>query len=128
MTADLIRKLEEASEGSRELDAQILQYIDPKNEKKDWFADGKTGEPTPLPGSPYYTTSIDAAFTLVPEGYTGSVTFGQSTSSSNIQFHESAELWNGEHGESCQEIYSKAATPALALCIAALKTREEPHG
>ena len=56
---DLIERLEAATEGSRELDAEIDERI--------WRAKWGRGKPKDI-SVLYYTTSIDAALTLVPEG------------------------------------------------------------
>lgn len=67
---------------------------------------------------PHYTASIDAALTLVPEGY-GSVSL-----SINERDQSSARFAH-------PYVFGNAATPAIAICIAALKTRlakaEEAH-
>lgn len=52
--SDLLGKLEEASEGSSELDAEIAMA-------------GGWVPPTNWSPPPYYTTSLDAALTLVPD-------------------------------------------------------------
>lgn len=53
---DLIAKLEAAAEGSRELDAEIVGKL--------WADMGVFARST----LPLYTTSLDAAVALVPEG------------------------------------------------------------
>ena len=122
----LIEKLEAATEGSRELDAEIWHAANPtKYErvagqqsglyprgfnpemKAQWLARRMADK------APHYTTSLDAALTLKPEGHrirlwehhTGS--FG-------------CDLFKGDGG-----FLWKAHAPslALALCIAALKAR-----
>jgi len=69
---------------------------------------------------PRYTDSIDAAMTLVPEGW-------------GRMFNQSE---NGLHCNVCLArsyptnavVYSEAATPAIALCIAALRARSADNG
>ena len=62
---------------------------------------------------PAYTASIDAAMTMVPEGWT--VTMGWTP-----------EMVSWAHLESTHEIWpGNASTPALALCIASLRARSQ---
>lgn len=62
--------------------------------------------------SPHYTASIDAALTLVPKGWCWGL------------FDEpNAWLWPTPQRDLLAGIQSKGATPAIALCIAALKAR-----
>lgn len=114
---DLIAKLEAASEGSRELDGQIAlvlglapagaqlhRSLDPA---RGWWVPGKG----PFSGDfwlpPHYTTSINAALTLVPDGQAYAVlVYASAAIGEPPQF--------GDH---------EAPPPALALCIAALKAR-----
>ncbi len=94
----LIDELEQAKEGSRELDRKVYWRLD-----------------LPRIGNmeatiPRYTTSLDAALTLVPE-----------------------DIWwqlRHEHGVYSVEVGRTIGTqqksyPALALCIAALKVRDQ---
>ncbi|MDH3376209.1 MAG: hypothetical protein OEQ39_04475 [Gammaproteobacteria bacterium] len=101
---DLIERLEAAESGSRELDANIALSM------------GGSVKLVPGPNGaqwPHYTTSIDAALTLVPEGWRWQVSGFEAS------------------GEACVdslaldlERYGAAATPALALVIAALRAME----
>lgn len=69
---------------------------------------------------PRYSASIDAAMTLVPEGW-------------GRMFNQSE---NGLHCNVCLArsyptnavVYSEAATPAIALCIASLRARSADNG
>jgi len=64
---------------------------------------------------PRYTASLDAALSLVPEGWG----FGVRTTDDR-QHTARASCWTeGNRGEYCYA----AATPALALCCAALRAR-----
>lgn len=128
----LIAKLEQASEGSRELDAAIWEtqgYV--RKKSKTWhipttpekiYVDtwrtpsGKEIAPfyedegvTPDDIPPHFTTSLDAALTLVPEGWAW-----------RIQNNGLTALCapDNDLGD-----YSKGATPALSCCIASLKAR-----
>ena len=125
--SDLIAKLEAATEGSRELDAAIDVSIRPRVD----IEDGESLE------FPLYTTSIDAALTLVPKNGRLS-TLGQwddngSPSgwfccilrwSREIGGWQELEFSIGIPERDATEVPPLAATPALALCIAALKARE----
>jgi hypothetical protein len=125
----LIERLEAAEAGSQLLDAEIAILVD---------AQGEPWEPsarTIINGSPHntvadlakywprlqrYTTSLDAAMTLVPAG----------ADSAGECFR--LEHWNS-NGVHAPHIRAsawvagaprvQAATPALALCIAALRAR-----
>lgn len=103
---DLIARLEAAPEGSRELDQDIFFAV----HDQDREAYRAVGPPGVLP----YTTSLDAALTLVPEGCQWGL-----------------EVW-GENGGNAAWVMPPhghpsryAATPALAICIAALKAGGE---
>ena len=104
---ELIERLEKATGPDRELDEAVERAI---------FDEGKEWRSAHLP---YFTASLDAALTLVPEGYRWLV----------------GNAWKDKHG-SCPAMATvalagdygtrptSAATPAIALCIAALKARE----
>jgi hypothetical protein len=62
---------------------------------------------------PPYTASIDAALTLVPATCGWGVPFGP------FAQHDGAQWWQAEVGAA----EAMAATPAIALCIAALRAR-----
>ena len=100
---ELIRDLEVATEGSRELDGRVLQAVYPKAERRhaSWYIDDIRIELEP------FTTSLDAALTLVPEKCHWNVT--------------------GRNGARVGKVCASGATPALALCIAALKAQKEAH-
>lgn len=123
---DLIEKLEQATGPDRALDAAITVVLDIREE---WLrsddrplvasADDK-GCPTARLGhvsagkfgpgfeAPRYTASIDAALTLVPEGSTWDLTFDDYLIACVGSGHNT-----GKHD----------TAPAIALCIAALKSR-----
>ena len=148
----LIAALEVATEGSRELDGDIAELLQPEGLKKAQGAHLNTLKRNQvrkgyIPGdlgawersyptsycwpAPHYTTSIDAALTLVPEGWLTSMgndlskTWTVTLRTSDARFATHA----GQGGEEIAQIAGKSAsgiqkaTPALALCIAALKTR-----
>ena len=128
---DIIERLEAAEHGSRELDAEIHS----RQLGADWYAknqyeDGsgkwlcyctslfidsdRKHEQTKLP--PYYTESIDAAITLIPDGLWWVLNSG-------VQHPNHRSLAQVSSKERTGPISHEAhgATPALSLCTAALK-------
>lgn len=99
--ADLIERLEKATEPEWELDAAIARLDD----IREAFGDCADDEVPP------YTSSIDAALTLVPEGCKWLV------QDLGIGFEACTYP---RKGVPCA---AKGAAPAIALCIAALKAR-----
>ncbi len=117
---DLVTRLEAAETGSRRLDFLIAQAIDPGNSahwegqfKRIWAT--KEDKIDDI-GLPHHTTSIDAALTLVPEGWSGYLAF--ETPSPGSDTVASARLF---YTAEDPKYYGVAATPALALAIAAMK-------
>lgn len=102
----LIQKLEAATEGSKRLDYEIWRNTGGA-ELSDW-------EDRIWPA---YTTSLDAALSLVPEGLSW---FAEMN---NGNAHA------GAHWPKCDPAsqFGHAATAPLALCIAALKARSLSH-
>lgn len=109
---DLIRRLEHAPEGSRELDALIggLHGI-PRYDVPQFVH----GDITP---APRFTDSLDAAICLVPEGHWW--TAGDCKREKHARVAPEAIDNDGREGF--------GATVALALCIAALKARQSMEG
>lgn len=129
MTAlsDLIARLEAAKEGSEEISREIAEAI---GWRQEYVGDDSRGYFVPRyavwfdPSNarkeagqlyPPFSQSLDAALTLVP-----------ADRNTILKIYEP-----GEHVAFClpkdggrSETWTKAATPALALCIAALKARE----
>ena len=127
---DLIERLKAATKGSRELDAEICVHLlgggayaaeSPFN--GEWcvykgedsagrprLAENKKGDVPDTRLS--YTTSLDAALTLVPEGYDWIV--------ADVNGHVGGTPYAcvGDEKQHFGE------TPCLSLCIAALKARE----
>lgn len=62
---------------------------------------------------PHFTASIDAALTLVPKGWSWLIR------PSDFQDNWIAEVWRGDDDGRG----SRATTPALAICIAALRAK-----
>ena len=116
---DLIERLEAATEGSRELDLicwdapEGLQDIGCYEDPAAGCLDGD------IYYAPHYTTSIDAALTLVPEGlswrYDSALGYVELFDLGKSPILVSANLEDptlGGHG------------PALAICIASLRAME----
>lgn len=79
-----------------------------------------------------YTASLDAAMTLVPEGWLFSITRcpGQPAEAALVEFRErDGKHWHGSGMVDTKRV--KAATPELALCAAALRaiahTKDTPQ-
>lgn len=113
MTDALIARLEAATEGSRDLDCEIYCAANPRCE----LAYGAPG--VRIRGNqtvfqpPRFSTSIDAALSLVPDG--SGWTVGACTNNTRY-----AEVFSAG---GTKYVVCRAATPALALCIAALRAR-----
>lgn len=117
---DLIAKLEAATEGSRELDVEIVFALYPESVYRPQCVGDEPifwSEPYYKRECPAFTTSLDAALTLVPEGQGWGVLAGEP--GTDGVFHNAyvtkprdVPLQSGP----CR-------TPALALCIAALNAR-----
>ena len=103
----LIRDLEGAPEGSRKLDGRIdVAVMDADGEQ--WPA--------------HYTTSLDAALTLVPEGW---IVAELKQRVRHTVWHWYCALSYLTAQMEAFDILpdTEAPTPALALCIAAMKAR-----
>lgn len=98
MTDELIERLEKATGPDRELDIAICAAL------------GKTRLDPGFQTAPAYTDSLDAALTLVPEGL-GWI----------ISRHDNGGAYWAEVGDEPWQY--TGATPAIALCIPALKAR-----
>lgn len=128
--AALIARLEKATGPDRRLDCAIYVALGAKRPTRKtalyWTSpDGKTQHYEAL--IPYYTGSIDAARTAVPEGWWITLRFCKNKGAAEGFYH--AELQTDpyiaardfdEH-EELEITANNAPTPAIALCIAALK-------
>ena len=116
-TKTIIDKLERADGPDRELDCRIWCTLGPVPydhaiqvvpDHSQWVA-------------PTYTASIDAAMTLVPEGW--------HTSNYHQGPSGGGHWWKLGYINDTMQHYvtaeSRAATPALALCIAAVRARSQ---
>lgn len=133
---ELIERLGKATGPGRELDLAIQAWLDPEapilfgagTKKAKWgsYRDIPSAEGQDIPNlisvinPPSYSESIDAALTLKPEGWsftlvggTAGVSHSFATVSLSVPSFEKP---------------SRGATPAIALCIAALRARMEVKG
>lgn len=127
MMDDLIKRLEKAEDGSRELDAEIWQSSGTMPEGLEdvgYFPDPAKGcMEGSIYAAPHYTTSLDAALTLVPEGW--EIQLFKKLNGSKcrlkrvVDYYLVAPMENSEWEED-----RLVTTSALALCIAALKARD----
>lgn len=112
---ELIARLEAVTVGDRMLDGDIREAIGEwKNIGGHWLEHKSTGERkrgSILDGLPNYTTSLDAALTLLKEGWGW-------TCNKTITFDCGAQVFGHDiHAD------GNAKTPALAMCSAALRAR-----
>ena len=129
---DLIARLESAAEGSRELDEAIVRTLYPEAIVDFYiYGDDEKAVHTvfharPLIADkselPFFTTSLDAALTLVPKEPKNepSGIYDYQLESTNGGLTISARVGNSEP--------CFAETIALALCIAALKAKDSTDG
>ncbi len=116
---DLIERLEKSEGGNTALDLEIDILMGRK--KPDYTLDDKYAEYAAI--SPSYTTSLDAALTLVPEKYCP----GVSQFCEHLDYHawlaeQVRDEMDNRHTHMAFEGHSDASF-AIALCIAALKAR-----
>lgn len=124
MTPDLIERLEAAGWPDRELDAEIapimgLRIVDEGHQIGRVCYDANN-HGVPLPR---YTASIDAALTLVPEGWTYE---GRQGPSGFPHIWTLSTIKSGDVRYTT--VTGRARSTALALCIAALRAREADRG
>lgn len=120
MTADLIAKLEVAEGPSRELDQEIAKAAGLKPSWRDdgearFYSPGMSNGPAKI--APPFTSSLDAALTLVPDGL-------------RIYMErkptDPPQPWFVTVRPHAQDGWDAVSDyPALALCIAALRARGE---
>lgn len=130
----LLARLERAEEGSRELDALIARHLGyvPSWSDSDgtrFYPPGVKSGDCRLP--PPFTTRVDAALTLVPEGWD----FVECNSNGDRWFvvlgygdhchprYREAWSWAGEERDRC--IFRRKPFP-LAICIAAIRAKAAP--
>ncbi len=114
MTMPLIERLQNLTEPSREIDAEIALangWHHRPNSIYPWFGPTKTLESEP----PRYTASIDDALTLLSDNY-------------DIDLFRCNGVWTamiGPKGLNDADIDVRGPTPAIALLIAIMKAEEE---
>lgn len=135
----LIERIEAASEGSRELDAEIGRtcgWVQKSHSQwgigaPHWWRDGRCQSEIigwwhsqQAASLPAFTFSLDAAITLVPQGMHWCV------DSDGDRYMASASVGPQPIGGELYEPHAiaDAETPALALCAASLKAMETPNG
>jgi hypothetical protein len=143
---DLIAKLETAPNGRGDLDADVAMAVgvpyrtrrngQGKSKGREWFVDSIGGVQTWAQDPPAYTTSLDAALSLVPEGWCikalreGDPTIPSQGNPDKQPSCQLRPLYDNGCGwmslDQCRGLghMEWGATLALALCIAALKARQ----
>jgi hypothetical protein len=131
----LAERCENATGQDRELDKLIAPHAGWKEAGKlsvmgskmpAWLPPGKSGADNKVLKVPAFTASLDAAMTLVPDGWEPVIDCGVSRRYNRLH---RADLWGHEtHYDSGGMPFDDhekgdAATPALALCAAALRAR-----
>ena len=115
----LIAELEQATEGSRKLDKSIYVVLGLPITNKDHLTPQMI-EIHLETVAPHYSRSLDAALTLVPEGWGWDV------------MHDSIAAVRPPDSEGDDELavwgLAPHGTPALALCIASLRARQVEVG
>lgn len=111
---ELAERVEAASGPDRELDALIHEVFGLPFEMEYW-SEADTTPQRNLSKVPHYTASLDAAMTLVPDGWNWGVWMRHDWREQN------AQVWHPARDAST--LHGYAATPALALCAASLRAR-----
>lgn len=109
---ELIARLEKATGPDRESDLECWWYGKANNDGQPMDADYRKANLT-MDDAPRYTSSIDAALTLL----------GDDSWEWNLAWNSGFAF--AEVGDPLLYLEGEAKTPALALCIAALKARQE---
>lgn len=130
--SDLIERLEKATGPDRDFDRLIEESLPGVRQHHDhrMVADGYVMEANGVQAylPPLYTASIDAALTLLPEGWAWTLCDRGIASICSDFNDDYAKVFNSgtrpprQRGEMPRSM-SRVATPAIALCIAALRAR-----
>ena len=113
----LIERIEAATEGTLDLDREILAALGYTWRGMGYWKDsGVTSEM--WKDTSLLTRSLDGAARLVPEGWCWHLGWLEANGEAIARLFRA---------DSKREPISSAATPALALCAAALKARTNPH-
>ncbi len=121
----LAERCEKATGPDRELDRLIVLALGADVERiagsaADGSQDGFVDRKGVLPKGFAYTASLDAAMTLVPEGWETAIYLGGERANVQMETQAMRDSWFDEGGG---PIDGTAPTPALALCAAALRAR-----
>ncbi len=113
----LITRLDALTGPDKQVDATICRDVVPRIRPDGWVV--SEGAVLDTDSTPAYTSSIDAALTLVPEGLEWHV-------AGPNKRHGNGQAWAGVFGEPFvgSENDSFAANPAIALTIACLRAME----
>ncbi len=116
--SQLIERIEKSERADREIDFRLFEMIRTDAEYCGYIE----GKPYPR-----YTESVDDALRLVPRFHGVDLSFWPRSNRARIlPLYESSEgrwLHRGSDPHYC----ANAATPALAICAAALKARHRSH-
>lgn len=123
----LITQLEQAVEGSRELDTEIALVFGYLHPKRGPIANAPSSDdPRVIAAAwqvPHFSTSLDAAISLIPEGAVWHVMtdYGDLNRAKVGPANNPSASIYGPRSEDF--ISADASTPALAVCLCALKAR-----
>ena len=139
--SDLIARLESAQVGSRELDHEIFLATHPDQGTTfnkvtgEWSIVGLDEDGGPWAPGPSYTTSIDDALRLIDPWCPIELNIGVGRTSNDCAVF-TPRRWTDEQGRRCTSYDPHEAqserdgtvymnTPALVVCIAGLRARQE---
>lgn len=133
--SDLVARLEKATGPDRDIDELIAEAVGYKvcSETQAYGRSWNSPSGYFIGAAPKFTDSLDAAVTLIPEGWAWSVHVGGCYATGRLlkpraELAEAVETQFGPAVGIRSQI--EAATPAIAICIAALKARaaqSAPH-
>lgn len=124
MTASLITRLEEAAEGSRELDLRVFEHFDRVNGER-WTEadlDYALTDPDKTINPPHLTTSIDAALALAERVLPEMNCIGFDKSPRGVEAYVSRNHVKSGHWVVVGE---HPSSPAPALCLAILRANHK---
>jgi hypothetical protein len=119
----LAERCEKATGPDRELDAEIAEAVGAKHGRETGWCNSENGDYYVIDEcAASYTASLDAAMTLVPEGWETSIYIGGENANVQMETPAMRDEWFDEGGG---PIDGTAPTPALVLCAAALRAQNE---
>lgn len=128
---DLIERLEKATGPDRELDAQIMVATNSIKRRAFylWISTQPKGtNPSMIDyarcAASKYTASIDAALTLVPKGMELKMKYRSGYACANVGTYNQRLMQFASYGFSEEGGHFRDPSPAIAICIAALKARQ----